>query len=77
MTVCLSLFIPIDQLTILSSATIASGLYFFFFGFHLLARKRLLLATPSSKIRSAALGPVEVNGEAAGPCMLLAQMELR
>jgi hypothetical protein len=42
-------------------------LYFFFLGFQLLARKRLLLTTPTSKIRSAALGLVEVNGVAAGP----------
>ncbi|MGD1214891.1 MAG: hypothetical protein ABR861_07875 [Terriglobales bacterium] len=67
MTVCLSLFIPINYLTILSSVAIAGGLYFFFFGFHLLARKRLLLTTPTSKIRSAALGLVEVNGMATGP----------
>ena len=67
MTVCLSLFIPMNQLTILSSFAIAGGLYFFFVGFHLLARKRLLLTTPTSKIRSAALGLVEVNGMAAGP----------
>jgi hypothetical protein len=66
-TVCLSLFIPMNQLTILSSAAIAGGLYFFFVGFQLLARKRLLLTTPTSKIRSAALGLVEVNGIAAGP----------
>jgi hypothetical protein len=65
-TVCLALFIP-NQLTILSAAAIAGGLYFFFVGFHLRARKRLLLATPTSKIRSAALGLVEVNGMAAGP----------
>ena len=67
MTVCLFLFIPINHLTILSSVAIAGGLYFFFVGFHLLARKRLLLTTPTSKIRSAALGLVEVNGMAAGP----------
>ena len=67
MTVCLSLFIPINYLTILSSIAIAGGLYFFFLGFQLLARKRLLLTTPTSKIRSAALGLVEVNGVAAGP----------
>jgi len=66
-TVCLSLFIPINYLTILSSVAIAGGLYFFFVGFQLLARKRLLLTTPSSSIRSAALGQVEVNGVAAGP----------
>jgi hypothetical protein len=66
-TVCLSLFIPINILTILSSIAIAGGLYFFFVGFQLLARKRLLLTTPTSKIRSAALGLVEVTGAAAGP----------
>jgi hypothetical protein len=66
-TVCLSLFIPINPLTILSSVAIAGGLYFFFVGFRLLARKRLLLTTLTSKIRSAALGLVEVTGMAAGP----------
>jgi len=65
--VCLSLFIPINELAILSLLAIAGGLYFFVFGFRLLARKRLLLTTPTSKIRSAALGLVEVNGMAAGP----------
>jgi hypothetical protein len=66
-TVCLSLFIAINQLTILSSAAVVGGLYFFFTGFRLLARKRLLLTTPTSKIRSAALGLVEVSGVASGP----------
>jgi hypothetical protein len=70
-TVCFALFIPINipinELTILSLVAIAGGLYFFVSGFRLLARKRLLLTTPTSKIRSAALGLVEVNGMAAGP----------
>jgi hypothetical protein len=66
-SVCLSLFIPINHLTILSSFAIAGGLYFFCVGFHILARKRLLLGTPTSKIRSAAFGLVEVNGQATGP----------
>jgi hypothetical protein len=66
-TVCLSLFIPINTLTMLSLVAMAGGVYFFFTGFRLLARKRLLLSTPTSKIRSAALGLVEVNGVAAGP----------
>jgi hypothetical protein len=65
--VCLSLFIPINELAILSSLAIVGGLYFFVSGFRLLARKRLLLTTPTSKIRSAAMGLVEVNGMAAGP----------
>ena len=67
MAVCLSLFIPINEFAILSLLAIAGGLYFFASGFRLLARKRLLLSTPTSKIRSAALGLVEVNGMAAGP----------
>jgi hypothetical protein len=66
-SVCLSLFIPINQLTVLSCVAIAGGLYFFFAGFRLLARKRLLLSTPTSKIRSAAMGLVEVNGVVTGP----------
>ncbi|MGA7648559.1 MAG: GIDE domain-containing protein [Terriglobales bacterium] len=69
---CLSLFIPINYLTILSLVAMACGLYFFFRGFHLLARKRLLLATPTSKIQSAVLGPVEVTGTAVGPYTLSA-----
>lgn len=66
MIVCLLLFIPINHLTILSSVAVAGGLWFLFVGFQLLARKRALLATPTSKIRSAALGLVEVHGMAAG-----------
>ena len=67
MNVCLSLFIPMNYLTLLSLFAIAGGLYFFSIGFQLLARKRLLLMTPTSRIRSAAMGLVEVNGKATGP----------
>lgn len=56
-----------NYLSILSMIAIAGGLYFFVAGFQLFARKRLLLATPTSRIRSAALGLVEVNGMATGP----------
>jgi hypothetical protein len=59
--------IAINRLTVLSAIVIAGGLYFFFVGFHLLARKHLLLTTPTSPIRNAPFGPVEVNGFAAGP----------
>src|SRR5450755_959233 len=69
-TVCLLLFIPMNHLTILSSAAIVGGLCFLFVGVQLLARKRSFLATPTSKIRSAALGLVEINGKAAGPYTL-------
>lgn len=67
MNACLFVLPPINHLTILSLIAIVGGLYFFFYGFHLLARKRVLLNTLTSKIRSAALGLVEVNGQATGP----------
>ena len=72
MTIRLSLLVPINELAILSLLAIAGGLYFFVSGFRLLARKRLLLTTPTSKIRSAAMGLVEVNGIAAGPYTMAA-----
>ena len=65
MTVCLFIT-PINQLDVVSGIAIAGGLYLFFVGFRTLARKRLLMATPTSKIRSAAMGLVEVNGMAVG-----------
>lgn len=64
---CLFVLPPINHLVILSLIAIVGGLYFFFQGFRFLARKRVLLNTPTSKIRSAALGLVEVNGQAVGP----------
>jgi hypothetical protein len=49
-----------------------AGLYLFYRGFRLLQRKRLILNTPTSKIRSASLGLVEVNGLAVGPYTMIA-----
>jgi len=49
-----------------------AGVYMFYRGFRLLQRKRLILNTPASKIRSASMGLVEVNGLAVGPCTILA-----
>lgn len=43
------------------------GLYLFCHGFFLLRRKRLIMNTPASKIRSAAMGLVEISGLATGP----------
>jgi hypothetical protein len=43
------------------------GVYLFYRGFQMLQRKRLIENTPTSKIRGAALGLVEVNGLATGP----------
>jgi hypothetical protein len=55
----------------------AAGLYLFYAGFRLLQRKRLILDTPASKIRSAAMGLVEVSGLANGPFALIAPITSR
>src|SRR5712671_3135806 len=59
-----------NELMLLSLVAVAGGFYCFIRGFRLLARKRLLLNTPASKIRSASLGLVEVSGVATGPYSL-------
>lgn len=48
------------------------GVYFFYHGFRLLQRKRLIMNTPASKVRSAAMGLVEISGLANGPYSLTA-----
>lgn len=44
-----------------------AGIALFIYGFRLLQRRRLILDTPFSKIRSASLGMVEISGLATGP----------
>jgi hypothetical protein len=51
---------------------IGLGMYLFYQGFRLLQRRRLILDTPASKIRSASVGMVELSGLAAGPYTLTA-----
>ncbi len=41
-----------------------TGLYLFFKGFHILWKKRLIQNIPTSKIRSIAIGQVEIKGKA-------------
>ena len=50
---------------------ICAGVYLFIQGFRLLQRRHLILDTPLSKIRSASMGMVELNGLAVGPNTLL------
>ncbi|HKW25077.1 MAG TPA: hypothetical protein VJN48_04795 [Terriglobales bacterium] len=50
------------------------GVYVFFRGFSLLKRKRLVMNTPRSTVRAAALGPVEASGQATGPYTLIAPL---
>jgi hypothetical protein len=56
-----------DELHFYALAGVAAGVYLFYRGFRTLQRKRLILDTPSSKIRSASIGLVEVSGQATGP----------
>ena len=58
------------NLLALPAIGIAFGLFWFYKGFRLLQRKRLIQNTPASKIRSASMGLVEVSGLAAGPHVL-------
>jgi hypothetical protein len=69
-TVSLLLVPSPNELMLVSAVAIAGGLYSFVRGFRLLARKRLVLNTSASKIRSASLGLVEVSGRATGPYSL-------
>jgi hypothetical protein len=54
-----------------------AGIYLFFHGFRLLQRRRLILDTPFSKIRSASMGMAEVSGLAVGPYTMVAPITTR
>ncbi len=56
---------------------LCTGIYLFSYGFRLLQRRRLILDTPVSKIRSASLGMVELSGLAVGPYTLVAPVTVR
>lgn len=60
------------DIVVASSAGICIGLYLFYRGFRLLAERRLIENTPTSKIRSASVGLVELSGLAEGPRILRA-----
>jgi E3 Ubiquitin ligase len=55
------------QLEFWAAAGTAFGVFLFVRGFMMLRYKRLILNTPSSKVRSAAMGLVEITGMAKGP----------
>ena len=56
---------------------LCAGIGLFFYGFRLLQRRQLILDTPFSKIRSAAMGMVEVSGLAVGPYTMVAPITER
>jgi hypothetical protein len=61
-----------DDPSFWASIGAAAGVYLFYRGFRTLQRKRLIMNTPSSKVRSASMGLVEVNGLATGPYTMTA-----
>jgi len=64
-------------LLILCAIGVGAGITLFFYGFRLLQRRRLILDTPFSKIRSASMGMIEVSGLAVGPCTMMAPITAR
>ena len=52
-----------------------TGVYLFHRGFRLMQRRRLILNTPTSKIRSASIGLVEINGLATGPYVITSPLK--
>jgi hypothetical protein len=64
-------------LLILCVIGFCAGIVVFIYGFRLLQRRRLILDTPFSKIRSASMGMVEVSGLAVGPYTMVAPITAR
>lgn len=63
------------NLLIFALSGIPLGVYWFYKGFRLLQRKRLILNTPASRIRSASMGLVEISGLAAGPHVITSPLK--
>lgn len=59
--------LPITGLWLWATLGTFAGLFLFYRGFGALQRKHLILNTPTSKIRSASMGLVEISGLAIGP----------
>src|SRR6266700_6148311 len=64
-----------ENALVLAAIGAAAGVYWFYRGFRLLQRKRLILNTPSSKIRSASMGLVEISGLATGPYVMVSPLK--
>src|SRR6266496_6391825 len=65
----------LDKLLAIAVIGVVAGVYWFYKGFRLLQRKRLILNTPSSKIRSASMGLVEISGLATGPYVMVSPLK--
>src|SRR5262249_23766439 len=64
-----------ESLLVFAGMGAAVGVFWFVRGFRFLQRKRLILNTPASKIRSASMGLVEVSGLAAGPYVMISPLK--
>jgi hypothetical protein len=64
-----------ENALVLAAIGAAAGVYWFYKGFRLLQRKRLILNTPASKIRCASMGLVEISGLATGPYVLTSPLQ--
>ena len=60
--------------TVYAALGVAAGVYLFYRGFRMLQLKRLIMNTPTSKVRGASLGLVEVSGLAVGPYTITAPL---
>ncbi|MBV9573505.1 MAG: hypothetical protein JOY93_05585 [Acidobacteriales bacterium] len=67
MLLALILLLHDDRLLIWPLLGVVAGAYIFYLGFRTLGMRRLILNTPTSKIRSASMGLVELSGLAVGP----------
>ncbi|MBV9183888.1 MAG: hypothetical protein JO356_21495 [Acidobacteria bacterium] len=73
-----AMFVVYDvRLLLWAGIGIVAGIYWFSRGFVLLQRKRLILDTPASKIRSASMGLVEISGQATGPHVVISPLQAR
>lgn len=64
-----------SNLLALCAVGTGAGVYLFYRGFRLMQRRRLILNTPTSKIRSASIGLVEINGLATGPYVITSPLK--
>jgi E3 Ubiquitin ligase len=64
-----------ENLFVFAAVGAIAGIYWFAKGFRLLQRKRLILNTPTSKVQSAAMGLVEINGLAASPFVMVSPLK--
>lgn len=73
----LAIFLGSGETKLAAAAVVGAlaGIYWFYKGFRLLQRKRLILNTPTSKVRSASMGLVEISGLAIGPYVIISPMK--